>query len=99
MKLLQPEKHFVIVAYDIVNNRRRNRIFKKLKGLGFPMQKSVFECLLTDEQIRRMTQVLKKELDDEKDTIRIYVLPLEFKEHLTILGTGDTLQDPPVIIV
>ncbi len=99
MKVLEPDRKFVIVAYDITQNRRRTRIMKRLKGMGFHIQKSVFECLLTTEQIRELRKMLLKEADEEKDTIRIYILPYELKEEVEIIGTGDVLTDTPFVVI
>lgn len=99
MKLLEVEKKFVIVAYDIVSNKRRRRVMKCLKGMGFHVQKSVFECLLTDDQIRRLKKLLLKEVNAEEDTIRIYVLPEGLKDEVRILGTGEVLEDRPFVVI
>ncbi len=99
MKLLEVEKKFVIVAYDIVNNKRRRRVMKCLKGMGFHVQRSVFECMLSEEQIKRLIKILFKEVDEEKDTVRIYVLPKNLSQEVQILGVGEVLQDQPFIVV
>ncbi|MCD6373883.1 MAG: CRISPR-associated endonuclease Cas2 [Caldisericaceae bacterium] len=99
MKLLEVEKKFVIVAYDIVSNKRRRRVMKCLKGMGFHVQRSVFECLLTDDQIRRLKKLLLKEVNAEEDTIRIYVLPEDLKDEVRILGTGEVLEDRPFVVI
>jgi len=35
--------HFIVLAYDIPDDRRRTKLFKTLKRFGFPVQESVFE--------------------------------------------------------
>ena len=45
---------YVLVCYDISNNRRRARLHELLLGYGTAVQKSVFECHLTAAQLRRL---------------------------------------------
>jgi len=40
---------FILVTYDIENDRRRTKIHKVLEGYGISVQYSVFECFLSDE--------------------------------------------------
>ena len=35
---------FVVVAYDVADDRRRLRIMKMMQGHGEHVQESVFEC-------------------------------------------------------
>ncbi|MHB2156363.1 CRISPR-associated endonuclease Cas2 [Calditrichota bacterium GD2] len=99
MKLLEVEKKFVIVAYDIVSDKRRRRVMKCLKGMGFHVQKSVFECLLSEDQVKRLKKLLLREVDEEEDTVRIYVLPEDLKSEVRILGTGELLEDRPFVVI
>ncbi len=62
-----------VIAYDIVNDRRRNRVAKFLEGEGRRIQKSVFECELSSpEELRRVTTRLKKLLKTAEDCCHIY---------------------------
>ncbi|RMF87586.1 MAG: CRISPR-associated endonuclease Cas2, partial [Nitrospinota bacterium] len=51
---------YVVVSYDITDDKRRNRIHKALKNYGERVQFSVFECNLSPEQVMRMQHSLKK---------------------------------------
>ena len=42
------KKLFVLIIYDIVDNKRRVRFAKKMSGYGFRVQKSAFEALIED---------------------------------------------------
>ena len=37
---------YVVVSYDITNDRRRLKVMKTLEGFGERVQYSVFECRL-----------------------------------------------------
>ena len=48
----------VYVAYDISENRRRNRLHRLLRGFGEPVQKSIFLCWLDAVRQRRLEILL-----------------------------------------
>ena len=45
---------FILVVYDISNDRRRTRLHNLLLDFGTPVQYSVFECLLSPKQEMKM---------------------------------------------
>lgn len=61
----------IIVVYDISENKRRERLRKSLLRFGNPVQKSVFECDLTQRQIEKMERVIRAIIVVE-DNIRYY---------------------------
>lgn len=65
---------FIVVAYDIPDNRRRTRLHKALKHFGTPVQESVFECFLTPRQLLQMKQVIERVFHDRTDQVRFYYL-------------------------
>jgi CRISPR-associated protein Cas2 len=72
------------VVYDISSDRERARLDKLLKGFGFRVQESVFECRMRrrdrDELIRRV-----KELELKTGFVKIY--RLEYSFNAKIIGT------------
>ncbi len=62
-----------MVAYDIVDNKQRSRVFNILKNCGEPVQYSVFECWLTRRQLDRVRERVKEHLGEE-DQVRWYPL-------------------------
>jgi len=69
-------KQFLVVAYDITDNRRRRRIAKTLEKYGLRCNESVFECLLTESKIKTLQQQLLKLTDESTDSILYYFLCL-----------------------
>ncbi len=49
-----------IVAYDITDDKERDKIAKVLKDFGFRVQKSVFECRLTEKELKKMLSRLEQ---------------------------------------
>ena len=68
------EKRCYIVAYDIVDNRLRNKVSNTLKDYGVRIQKSVFECRLGPEACAAMTSRLAELINPAEDSILIYPL-------------------------
>jgi len=61
-----------VVCYDVVDDRRRNRIFKLLKDYGRRVQYSVFEeC---DEKSWIQLQFRLSALMSEEDSLCVYTL-------------------------
>ena len=63
-----------LICYDIVNNRRRNKVAKLLETYGLRVQKSVFECVLDDKQYEYLSKCLLRLLNKREDQIRFYPL-------------------------
>jgi CRISPR-associated protein Cas2 len=64
---------FVVVCYDIPDDKRRNRISHILEGYGERVQFSVFECDLKTEFVKGMKNKIQKVIKKE-DTVRYYYL-------------------------
>ena len=62
----------VVVVYDISENKRRERLRKSLMRFGNAVQKSVFECDLTQRQIEKMERVIRAIMSPSEDNIRYY---------------------------
>lgn len=48
----------LLVAYDISDDRRRNRLHRLLRGFGEPVQRSVFLCWVDSSRRRRLESLL-----------------------------------------
>ena len=44
------KKLFVLVIYDIIDNKRRVKFAKEMSGYGFRVQKSAFEALIEEDR-------------------------------------------------
>jgi len=63
-----------IIAYDIPDNKRRQRIAKTLLNYGNRVQYSVFECHLSPKRLGKLQQELHQIFDEKKDKIYYYRL-------------------------
>jgi len=67
---------YVIVVYDIAVERQ-NKIREFLKRFLDHVQNSVFEGELKESQIFYIAENLKRMIDEENDSVIIYILPTQ----------------------
>lgn len=67
-------KFIVLMIYDIVDNKRRNKMVKCLEAYGVRVQKSAFEALLNRRQYEKMLRKSSILIDEAVDSLRVYVL-------------------------
>lgn len=65
---------YIAVAYDVVCDRRRARLAKKLLDFLPRVQKSVFEGNLPPLRFPALERTILKEVDLAEDSVRIYHL-------------------------
>lgn len=68
------KEQFLIVVYDISNDRRRTRLHNVLLNYGTPVQYSVFECLLKPGEIVKMRAAVRRVTRPRVDQVRYYFL-------------------------
>lgn len=54
-----PRDCLYVVAYDVTEDKERDRVADVLEGFGFRLQQSVFECRLTRTALERVRQRLE----------------------------------------
>ena len=65
--------HF-IVAYDIVKDRRREKVMNTIKNFDLRVQYSVFECELSAGRLDELRKRLQPLIDPRRDRVHIYPL-------------------------
>jgi CRISPR-associated protein Cas2 len=90
---------FVVVSYDIPDNKRRSRVAKVLEGYGYRVQKSVFECELSPELYERMKKRLEKRIKPDQDSIRYYYLCQNCLGKVAFSGLGQVMREKPFFVV
>ncbi len=83
---------FVVIAYDIPDNKRRTKVMKLLEGYGAHVQESVFECDLRPRIYRQMRQRLHKMLELTADNVCVYHLCQTDIDRIEHLGIGREVQ-------
>lgn len=64
----------MVIAYDVVDDRRRNRICKMLKNHGAHVQFSVFECELRQKDFEALENKITRLINPREDNLRFYFL-------------------------
>jgi CRISPR-associated protein Cas2 len=88
-----------VVAYDITDDARRNRVARFLEGWGRRVQKSVFECDLSLEELSEMCSRLKELLVPSEDRCHIYRLCGECAPKRVALGDDLEAEWPEAVVV
>jgi CRISPR-associated protein Cas2 len=77
----------VVVAYDIVDDRRREDVAMLLSGYGPRVQLSVFECEVRDrDELRALRAALRECIDPLEDQVRLYPTTARSFEERYIIG-------------
>ncbi len=71
-----------IIAYDITSDKRLNRVRYFLKGYSTGGQKSVYECFLTDGDLKYVTSKLGRLILDAEDRVHIFQMDGRSKPHV-----------------
>lgn len=81
----------VLVSYDVdtgdaAGRRRLRRISRLCASWGQRVQFSVFECLLDNAQWLKLRAALVAEMDQEKDSLRFYLLGNHWRGRVEHVG-------------
>lgn len=90
------DKVFVLIIYDIIENKTRNKLAKMLLGYGFRIQKSAFEAVITKKKYKELLERLKAYTSSE-DSIRVY--KIIGKGQVISFGRKETEESEDVIVI
>ena len=94
----------ILVAYDVSTEtsegqRRLRKVAEACLAYGQRVQKSVFECSLTEEQMEMFRQRLLNCIDEKEDSLRIYRLHSYRERYLWTYGVQHDIDyNAPLII-
>ena len=84
---------FYVIAYDISNDKRRNRLAKELENWATRVQGSVFETELDDQRAVLMIERLSK-IAGKEDDLRIYQMCQSCLGKSVVLSGSSFAVDP-----
>ena len=95
---------WVLVTYDVNTEsargrRRLRKVAKICEGFGQRVQKSVFECTLSDTQYERLRQRLVTAINEEQDSLRFYRLSEGRPDAVEQYGTMRTIDFKEPLVV
>ncbi len=94
----------ILVTYDVSTvsdggKRRLRRVAKVCLDYGQRVQNSVFECLVDPAQLVEMRERLIAEIDEEQDSLRIYLLGKEWNRRVEHHGVKEGFDPSGPLIV
>ena len=89
---------FIVLTYDIPDDRRRTRLHKALKRFGTPVQFSVFEFHLNGAELLRLKQFVRQEIDPKQDQVRYYYLCETCQRRTQVTPCSHLTSDPFALI-
>jgi CRISPR-associated protein Cas2 len=78
----------LVVTYDVVDDYKRTRLAKFLKGYLEHVQKSVFEGDIQEWRLERLREGIRECIDPRADSVRLYTLCLRCQGLTEVIGTG-----------
>lgn len=81
----------LILIYDIATpdrqgERRLRRVAKACEGFGIRVQRSVFECRITEASYEQFIHTIRQIIDHRIDRVTIYIVPGGIPASRTDLG-------------
>jgi len=64
-------RNVYLVCYDVADEKRLRRTYKKMRGFGDPLQYSVFRCELSPTERQSMKEALWSLLNWEHDRVML----------------------------
>jgi len=94
----------ILVTYDVETQetsgqKRLRKVATICQNFGQRVQKSVFECRVTQSQLEEMEHQLLQVIDKERDSLRIYMLHGNRDRVVCVYGRDDYIDyDAPLIL-
>jgi len=86
---------YVVISYDISDDRTRNKVANLLADYGKRVQYSVFECRLDAKTLRKLVEKLKPFAEGNgNDSIRVYQICEACLKKAVLLGRGELTEEP-----
>lgn len=95
---------FILVSYDVATEsaagrKRLRKVAKICEAHGQRVQKSVFECRLTDMQLEEMERTLLKVIEEKEDNLRLYRMSESANWNVKQYGVFRSMDfDGPLVI-
>ncbi|MCP9447899.1 MAG: CRISPR-associated endonuclease Cas2 [Nitrospira sp.] len=85
-------RRLYLIAYDVTDQRRLNKVRDVLKAYSTGGQKSVYECWLTPAELTEVTETLRGLIETTED--RVHIITLDGRSRPATLGIAVPPSDP-----
>lgn len=90
---MRAKKEFVVVAYDIVSDRRRRAVSKVLDRYGHRVNYSVYECMLSHLDNFIMKSQIAEIINVKEDSVVLYPICLScYSKTETLTGYRESAK-------
>jgi CRISPR-associated protein Cas2 len=90
---------FVVVTYDITDDKRRVYVSDELENFGARVNFSVFECHLEPESLSELKKRLAEKIESTEDNVRYYILCDACLKKVEVHGKAQVTQDTGYTVV
>lgn len=90
------DKVYVLIIYDIIDDKKRLKLSNLLQGYGFRIQKSAFEAIINRRKYRKLLESLPAYAKEE-DSIIVY--KLTDRSQVTAFGKVQKRHSENVIVI
>ena len=96
-RLCGSDAMLILVTYDVntqdrEGRKRLRRVAKQCMNYGVRVQNSVFECVVDTAQLKLLKKALLDEIDEKKDSLRIYNLGNRSKSNVEHFGAKTSID-------
>jgi len=89
---------FFLVAYDIADPKRLRQVAKVTEAYGKRVQRSVFECTLSQGRLNSLLHEVKLLMERKQDKVQVYILCKDCRKRFERNGRGPLSSDPEVYV-
>lgn len=89
---------YILISYDISDNKKRTKVAGLLKDHGKRVQYSVFECHLDAKMLNNLTALLEPFVSGD-DSIRIYQICETCLKKTVQLGRYESVEEVDLYVV
>ncbi len=86
------DRTLYLIAYDITDEKRIGNVREFLKGYSTGGQKSVYECFLTDGELRFVMNCIGRLISNSED--RLHIFRLDGRSRTHVMGIAFQPKDP-----
>lgn len=90
------EKVYVLIIYDIVDNKKRVQLAKYLQGYGFRIQKSAFEAIISKKKYKKLLAGIPRYVGKD-DSVKVY--KIIGSGQVTTFGKVSDIEQEELIII
>ena len=88
----------IVIMYDISDDRTRRKLFKLLKRYGEPVQLSIFEAIISEEQFAQLRSEVARLIGSDAGQVRYYDICRSCNRSIVTLGQARITVLPSVYI-